>query len=127
MDLKEAMRMLNYSQSQMRLGNLPDYSQNVYQSIEKVLQELDNLQKENESIKARVDKYIQGGNETLRLEHEETLKYYHENYISKDKIKAKIDEIQSTIEIYGGFTAGKMVEYYRKLGKLEALKDLLEE
>lgn len=46
------------------------------EAIETILQELDNLQKENESIKARVDKYIQGVDETLRLEHEETLKYY---------------------------------------------------
>lgn len=50
-----------------------------------------------------------------------------DNSISKDKIREKIEEIQSTIQVYGGFTAGKMVEYYRKLGKLEALKDLLEE
>lgn len=45
----------------------------------------------------------------------------------QNKIKAKIEEIQSTIQVYGGFTAGKMVEYYRKLGKIEALKNLLSE
>ena len=68
------------------------------EAIKTVLQALEELQEENEGIKARVDKYIQGGNETLRLEHEETLKYYHENYIEKDKIKEKIEEQTKRID-----------------------------
>lgn len=81
-------------------------------------EELDRLQKENKGIKARVDKYIQGGNETLRLEHEETLKYYHENYISKDKIREKIEELENeTWYIDSGVEA--------KQGCIEVLQELL--
>lgn len=102
---------------------------NYILAIYTVIQELDNLQKENEGIKARIDKYIQGGNETLRLEHEETLKYYHENYISKDKIREKIEllEMETTITIAGMRSSGKTASVFKKLGKLEALQDLLKE
>lgn len=51
MRLEEAKEILNWSQQQMRLGNLPDYSQNVYQAEVAVLQELEHLQKENEELK----------------------------------------------------------------------------
>lgn len=87
-------------------------------------EELDRLQKENKSIKARVDKYIQGGNETLRLEHEETLKYYHENYISKDKIREKIKEIyeDKNSEYYDMFLEQRDIEK-----TISILKDLLKE
>lgn len=82
MKLEEAIRILIWSQSQMRLGNLPDYSQNVYQSIETILQELEHLQKENEG-------YISGELMTRnQAKHfEEINKKY---YIHKDKIKELI-------------------------------------
>lgn len=95
-------------------------------------EELDRLQKENKSIKARVDKYIQGGNETLRLEHEETLKYYHENYISKDKIRENIEKIKHqltnkdfTHDMYMG--TEQYNTWTRLCAKEEVLQDLLKE
>lgn len=103
MELKEAKLILNYQLTTVKGTNV--YSPIDYEAVETILQELDNLQK------------------AIGL----LISEKQNNSISKDKIKSKIDEIQSTIQVYGGFTAGKMVEYYRKLGKIEALKNLLNE
>lgn len=104
MELSEAKRVLNeWNRIETITIKDPDIlDKKAYierkEAIDTVLQALEELQKENEGIKARVDKYLQGGSETLRLEHEETLKYYHENYISKDKIKEKIEEQTKRID-----------------------------
>ena len=52
MDLKEAKLTLGY---QITLKDTDIYSPVSYEAVETILQELDNLQKENESIKARQD------------------------------------------------------------------------
>lgn len=116
MELKEAKLILNYQLTTVKGTNV--YSPIDYEAVETILQELDNLQKDNKELMNEYHKRVQ---ERINIEQE--LK----DSISKDRIKAKIDEIQSTIQVYGGFTAGKMVEYYRKLGKIEALKNLLNE
>ena len=96
-----------------------------------LLQALEELQKENEGIKARVDKYLQGGNETLRLEHEETLKYYHENYISKDKIKEKIEYLEeqekAELEPKDLLVFPKDTAYFAVKAEYYHKKDILEE
>ena len=106
MELEQALKILKkLSKDINELLNFVGVESTVFKikkteakSINTVLQALEDLQKENEGIKARIDKYIQGGNETLRLEHEETLKYYHENYIEKDKIKEKVKEQTKIID-----------------------------
>jgi hypothetical protein len=77
MKLEEAKEILNWSQQQMRLGNLPDYSQNVYQAEIVVLQELEHLQKENEEYSKQLD-----------------LDYVDKNFVSKDKIREKIEYLK---------------------------------
>lgn len=102
MELEQAIKIINDFIKAMKpvfiVVNNDEINANLkkveIEAFETLLQTLEKLQKENEGIKARFDKYLQGGNETLRLEHEETLKYYHENYISKDKIKDKIEELE---------------------------------
>lgn len=47
MELEQALKILNFSQQQMRLGNLPDYSQNVYKSVATLLKELERCKQEN--------------------------------------------------------------------------------
>lgn len=106
MELSEAIEILRNNQNPMLVERCKKCEHAVacldeymyFLALDTVLQGLEKLQKENEGIKARVDKYLQGGNETLRLEHEETLKYYHENYISKDKIKEKIVNLKVSQE-----------------------------
>lgn len=104
MKLEEAIKILNWSQQQMRLGNLPDYSQNVYQAEIVVLQELEHLQKENEELISEKTKLLLTDlSEANKLYDEENkrcmmfaienndLKEKLDNSISKDKIREKKD------------------------------------
>lgn len=54
MEIEEtkAIRYLEWTQSQMRLGNLPPYNQDVYKSIDTLLNRLEQLEKENKELKA---------------------------------------------------------------------------
>ena len=104
MKLSDAQKLLDTQKMMFRINGREEMAV----AIDTVLQALEELQKENEGIKARVDKYLQGGNETLRLEHEETLKYYHENYISKDKIKEKIEETRSKMHKFESDNANRL-------------------
>ena len=85
---KKAIKGLEWSQQQMRLGNLPDYDQGHYADIRIVLNLIEKQQKEIEELK----------------EKNEFLNWYFENqkgnFIHKDKIKAKMKEEEWSLENY---------------------------
>lgn len=93
MKLEEAIRILIWSQSQMRLGNLPDYSQNVYQSIETILQEIEHLQKENGKL-TRARKWFVEHTVGQIATPEMLRKILADEYIHKDKIREKIKRLE---------------------------------
>jgi len=77
---KKAIKGLEWSQQQMRLGNLPDYDQGHYADIRIVLNLIEKQSKEIEELK-------------------EVKWYYEISRVPKDKIKAKIEEIDRKIEL----------------------------
>ncbi len=121
MELKEAIRILNWSQQQMRLGNLPGYSQNVNQAIKTVLQALEELQEENKKLKTKnrtQKKLTEFVREATTEQVVSTIEEFEKEYISKDKIKEKIEEIKTKSSQADG-------SYFMNDYKIEALEELL--
>ena len=110
MRLEEAKEILNWSQQQMRLGNLPDYSQNVYQAEVAVLQELEHLQKENEEYSKQLD-----------------LDYVDKNFVSREKIENKIKEYFEYDKKHKTYTSDGRENYTYEYYKALTLQDLLRE
>ena len=145
---KKTIKGLEWSQQQMRLGNLPDYDQGHYADIRIVLNLIEKQSKEIEELKEDRKKYAEeyihnnpwlykqlNENYILRVESEQReRKAYikgtndaHElcNKKWEDKIKAKIEEIDFMIkEINQGnlqkYTVGEL------LGAKRFLESLLE-
>ncbi len=90
------------------------YGNNYQLRYEELKKELEHLQKENEGLRKLAD-------------HLENLISF--KYISKDKIKEKIEllELETTITVVGMRSSGKTASILKKIGKLEALEDLLKE
>lgn len=60
-----------------------------------LLKEIEKQQKEIERLQKNNILLIENGEFTWKQKYEETYNYIKENYISKDKIKAKIEEVEN--------------------------------
>ena len=103
---KKAIEGLEWSQQQMRLGNLPDYDQGHYADIRIVLNLIEKQSKEIEELKTTNKELTE---RVLRLESDK----FWDNVVSKSKIKEIIyptPENEIPIEI-------QQSEMYRKLVK----------
>ena len=166
MELEEAKKELQgWVQDDRRLrdnkveSDYEKFCENNCIAIETVLQELEHLKKENESLNNKIAEAKRGGRglknwqwcvvvgameEAMKDLEEENKKYrsgelltpnqvthFEETtkkyYIHKDKIREKINNIKSTIELTGGRSSGKLVKHYKNFGRIEALEDLLKE
>lgn len=111
---RQAIKGLEWSQQQMRLGNLPDYDQGHYADIRIILDLIEKQQKEIEEL-----------NKSDASKEQSSMNYYNMYKELVDKIKAKIEEIDFMIkEINQGhlqkYTVGEL------LGAKRFLESLLE-
>lgn len=88
-----------------------------------ILNLIEKLQKENEELKNKLLDTLEG----QKVIKEETPQYIKENYISKEKVKEKIEEEKLPLTIVGGRKNKKTLEYGIKLGRRQALQELIEE
>lgn len=143
--MEEDIKMLEWSQQQMRLGNLPDYNQKVYKAIENLINrnkeledtinDLVQVKQDACSIsytmpsklaKASIEVLVNSGlrieNEKLKNENHD-LKEQLENYIQKSKVKEKIEELEEKLKYYESL---KLPDLILK-AKIQVLQELLEE
>ena len=99
---RQAIKGLEWSQQQMRLGNLPDYDQGHYADVRIVLNLIEKQSKEIESLKE--DKEIIKRNYEDLVDENEKFLYDSAVYLMgkddtnskwEDKIKAKIEELEN--------------------------------
>lgn len=90
--------------------------QGSYETEQKLKQQMKELQIENEELKQRIREH------TLLI----SPYYVEENYIPKQKVKDKIEEEKLPLVIVGGRSNKKTLEYGIKLGRRQALQELLE-
>lgn len=90
MEIEEtkAIRYLEWTQSQMRLGNLPPYNQDVYKSIDTLLNRLEQLEKENKEYTVRLT------DEQYRKVIEIAQKDIIKDTVPKSVIRDKIEELE---------------------------------
>ncbi len=86
---KKAIKGLEWSQQQMRLGNLPDYDQGHYADIRIILNLIEKQQKEIEELKVN-NKKLQDKAKELIYEKQQLTSALLDS-TPNDKIKAKID------------------------------------
>ena len=83
---KKAIEGLEWSQQQMRLGNLPDYDQGHYADIRILLNLIEKQSKEIEELNSDLEVFKRALTDIEVV--------YNKNYTSNDKIKAKIEEVK---------------------------------
>lgn len=84
---------------------------------------IEKIQKENEKLKNKLLDTLEG----QKVIKEETPRYIKENYIPIQKVKDKIEEEKLSLTIVGGRKNKKTLEYGIKLGRRQALQELIEE
>ena len=92
---------LEYYKGSYKMGYF--YYKDIQQAIEHILSDYKRVLKENEKL-----------NE------------YKENYIPVQKVKDKLEEEKIPLTIVGGRKNKKTLEYGVKLGRIQALQELLE-
>ena len=92
------------------------------QDIRMLLNLIEKLQKENEKLKNKLLDITKG----KKVIEEETPQYIKENYIPVQKVKDKIEEEELPLVIVGGRRNKKTLEYGIQLGRILALRELLE-
>ena len=95
----------------------------IKKEIEHYKEYIEKLQKENEELKNKLLDTLEG----QKVIKEETPQYIKENYILKEKVKEKIEEEKLPLTIVGGRKNKKTLEYGIKLGRRQALQELIEE
>lgn len=104
--MEEDIKMLEWSQQQMRLGNLPDYNQKVYKAIENLINGYKELEEENEKL-LEVKISASANNRIMELEKEnKTLKNVvseifnsedvTDKYIPVSLVEEKIEEVNKS-------------------------------
>ena len=83
---KKAIEGLEWSQQQMRLGNLPDYDQGHYADIRILLNLIEKQSKEIEELNSDLEVFKRALTDIEVV--------YNKNYTSNDKIKAKIEVLE---------------------------------
>lgn len=101
MELEEAKKIL------MGLPEYQDLVSKEFEAIDTVISELVALQE-------------------LLDEKKEEIEEFEKQYISKDKIKEKIENLKSENWVKGTRTAGKSVKYWKLVGAINVLQELLE-
>ena len=123
-DIREAIERLNLAQNDIGYATL--YSQEEQdrdiQILIKEYRELDEMTAVK-YLSIQRDAYFRGRAE----EQQRAEQIIYENYIPKSKIKEKIEELKLPNIIVGGRRNYKVLEYGKKIGKLEILQELLEE
>ena len=76
--MEEDIKMLEWSQQQMRLGNLPDYNQKVYKAIENLINRNKELEEENRIQRGQLNSAFDRG------------------FVHKDKLREKIEEVNKS-------------------------------
>lgn len=89
--------------------------QGSYETEQKLKQQIKESQRENEELKERIREH------TLLI----SPYYVKENYIPIQKIKDKIEEENLPLVIVGGRRNKRTLEYGIKLGRRQALQELL--
>ena len=92
---KEAIKEIKNKFEYLKNSSIPDY--NLIFAIEKVLNLIDKLQKENEELK---DKLTPRPDRPIPLEYQTIIYVDKRGYISKDKIRNKIKELEKENEKY---------------------------
>lgn len=110
-EIKENFRLKNQLEN-----NRKEY-QETYKDVREKLKE---LKKENKELKISNKKLYEIGQEMCKQD-----KYTSENYILVQKVKDKIEELP--LIIVGGRKNKKTLEYGIKLGRRQALQELIEE
>lgn len=100
------------------------------QAIEHILLDYKRVLKENEYMHNELDKQQTTINKYAKENEEYSkqldLDYVDKNYIPKQKVKDKIEEEKLPLVIVGGRRNKKTLEYGIKLGRRQALQELLE-
>ena len=95
MELEKAIEILKWGQRQKRLGNLPDYTQTHYEAIETVLNRVKELEMEIQVLENTRNSCPSIKTSGVSCD----LKSFSSNdFISKDKIRAKIEELNDKEE-----------------------------
>lgn len=92
---KKAIKMLDKFTTEHKFYNIK-HSDNLEDNIEVVLNLIEKLQKENKKLKNKLLDILKG----QKVIKEETPQYIKENYIPVEKVKDKIEELNSRIEKY---------------------------
>lgn len=87
----------------------------IKKQIEKYEEHMEKLQKKNEELKNKYATFIKMSNEVIA------------NSIPKQKVKDKIEKEKLPLVIIGGRKNKKTLEYGIKLGRRQALRELIEE
>lgn len=95
----------------------------VKNSLRYILSDYKRVLKENAKLKNKLLDTLEG----QKVIKEETPQYIKENYIPKQKVKDKIEEEKLPLTIVGGRKNKKTLEYGIKLGRRQALQELIEE
>lgn len=119
---KKATKMLDKFITEHKFYNIK-HSDNLEDNIEIVLNLIEKLQKENKKLKNKLLDTLEG----QKVIKEETPQYIKENYIPIQKVKDKIEEEKLPLTIVGGRKNKKTLEYGIKLGRRQALQELIEE
>lgn len=89
--IKEIIILRENSNKIIDSKELLNYKETLLKLITRQKQE---LEKEKEKNK-RLEKFIENGEHTWKQKYNETFKYVEDEFVSKDKIKAKIEEVQN--------------------------------
>lgn len=87
----------------------------IKKQIEKYEEHMEKLQKKNEELKNKYATFVKMSNEVIA------------NSIPKQKVKDKIEKEKLPLVIIGGRKNKKTLEYGIKLGRRQALRELIEE
>lgn len=125
---KKVIKMLDKFTTEHKFYNIK-HSDNLEDNIEIVLKLIEKLQKENEELKNKLLDTLEG----QKVIKEETPQYIKENYISKEKVKDKIEKILNNKEyriVFEGnaeFPDDATIINAQKYIKLEKMQELIEE
>lgn len=135
--IKDLKKYIAFSEKEENFNNSEEYLFNYDLSIRiQAILDLYNKEKEKnkelekENSEIREWKYVIDTCEDLdKLKELDLIKIKGKEYISKDKIREKIQEDTKIIEhtILGGRRNGKTLEYGKRLGRIEMCEELLKE
>lgn len=100
--------------------------QGSYETEQKIKQQIKKLQKENEELKLKERRRIIGKYGEFEI-HDVINRTLSNDYIPVQEVKDKIEKEKLPLVIIGGRKNKKTLEYGIKLGRRQALRELIEE